>query len=89
MICMEGRPAVPATSCIRAITGFMSRVLAVASETVDVGRVCVLAFPKRTARWSPWVHYLLSLKTVFSFTVFWVAVSGSLCCMNARNNTAR
>ena len=59
-----------------------------ALETVDVGWECSLALPKRAARWGPWVFYHLSLKAVFPFTVFRIAIRGSLCCMNARDDAA-
>ena len=84
-----GGPAVPAAPIIRAVAGLVSRVLAVTLEAVDVGWEPSLAFPKGTTRWRPWVLYHSSLKAVFPFTVFWVGVGGSLCCVNTRDDAAR
>ena len=88
VVCVVGGPAVSATLVIGAVAGFVSRVLAVAFEAINVGRECSLAFPKGTARWRPWVLHYSSLETVFPFTVFWVGVGGSLCCMDARDDAA-
>ena len=89
MVCVVGGPAVPAAPVIRAVTGLVSRVLAVAPEAVDVGWECSLVLPKRAARWGPWVLHHSSLDAVFPFAVLWVAIRGSLCCMDARDNAAR
>ena len=66
----------------------MSRVLAVTLEAVDVGWECSLAFPKGATRGHPWVLHHSSFEAVFSFTVLWVGVGGSLCCMDARDDAA-
>ena len=89
MVRMVSRPAVPAAPKVGAVAGFVSRVLAVALEAVDVGWERSLAFSKGTARWSPWIFYRSSLKAVFPFTIFWFAVRGSLCGVNARDDAAR
>ena len=83
-----GGPAVSAAPEVGAVAGLVSRVFAVTLETVDVRGECSLAFPKRTAGRRPWVLHHSSLKTVFSFTVLWVGVGGSLCCMDARDDAA-
>ena len=88
MVRMVSGPAVPAAPKIRAVAGLVSRVLAVALEAVNVGWERSLAFPKGTSRWRPWVLHHSSLEAVFSFTVFWVGVGGSLCCMDARDDAA-
>ena len=89
MVRMVARPAVPAAPIVGAVAGFVSRVLAVTFEAVDVGWERSLALSKGTARWSPWIFYYPSLKAVFPFTIFWFAVWGSLRGVNARDDTAR
>ena len=88
MMLVVGGPAVPAAPIVGAVAGLMSGVLTVALEAVNVRWECALAFPKRAARRGPWVLYLSSLKAIFPFTVFWVAVRGSLHHMNARDDAA-
>ena len=89
MVRMVSGPAVPAASVIGAVAGLVSRVLTVTFEAVNVGWERSLAFPKGATRWRPWVLHHSSLKAVFSFTVFWVGVGGSLSCVNARDDAAR
>ena len=88
MVRVVSRPAVPAAPIIGAVAGLVPGVLAVTFETVDVGWKCSLALPKGATGWGPWIFYHSSLKAVFPFTIFWVAVRGSLCSMNARDNAA-
>ena len=88
MVHVVGRPAVPAAPIVGAVAGFMSRILAVTFEAVDVGRKCSLVLPKGATGWGPWIFYCSSLKAIFPFTVFWFTVRGSLCCMNARDDAA-
>ena len=83
-----GGPAVSATPEVGAVAGLMSRIFAVTLKAVDVRGECSLAFPKGAAGWRPWVFHHSSLETIFSFTVFWVGVGGSLCCMDARDDAA-
>ena len=59
-----------------------------APETENVGWERSLVFPKGTARWVPWILYHSSFETIFSFTIFWIGVGGSLCCVDARDDTA-
>ena len=89
MVRMVGRPAVPAAPMVGAVASFVSRVLAVTFEAVNVGRERSLALSKGTAGWSPWIFYCPSLKAVFPFTIFWFAIWGSLRGMNAGDDTAR
>ena len=89
MVRVVSRPAVPAAPKVGAVAGFVSGVLAVTFEAVNVGWECPLALSKGTARWSPWIFYCPSLKTIFPFTIFRFAVRRSLCGMNARDNAAR
>ena len=88
MVRVVSGPAVPAAPIVRAVAGLVSRVLAVTLEAVDVGWERSLAFPKGTTRGRPWVLHHSSFEAVFSFTVLWVGVGGSLCCVNTRDNTA-
>ena len=88
MVHVVSGPAVSAAPIIGAVAGLVSGVLAVASEAVDMGWKCSLAFSKRAARRGPWIFYHSSLKAVFPFTIFWIAVRGSLGCMNARDDAA-
>ena len=88
MVRVVGGPAVPAAPVIGAVAGFVSRVLAVTPETVDVGWKCLLAFPNRAARWGPWIFHHSPFETVFSFTIFWIAIGRFLCGMNARDDAA-
>ena len=89
MVRMVSRPAVPAASEVGAVAGFVSGVLTVTFEAVNVGWERSLALSKGTARWSPWIFYCSSLKAVFSFTILQFAVWGSLCGMNARDDATR
>ena len=89
MVHVVSGPAVPAAPAIRAVAGLVPGVLAMAFEAVDVGWKSSLALPKGATRWGPWIFYHLSLKAIFPFTVFWVAVGGSLCRVNARDDAAR
>ena len=88
MVRVVSRPAIPAAPKVGAVAGFMSRVLTMTLEAVDVGRECSLAFPKGTTGWRSWVLYCSSLEAVFPFTVLWVRIGGSLCCMDARDDAA-
>ena len=88
MMRVVGGPAVSAAPEIGAVAGLVPGVLTVAFKTVDVGWKCSLAFSKGTTRWRPWILHHSSLEAVFSFTVLWIRVGGSLCCMNARDNAA-
>ena len=88
MVAMEGRPAVATASSVRAVTGLVSWVLAVTSEAIDVGWEWPLSFAKSCTRWGSWIGNPSSLKTVFSFTVFWLAVRGSLSHEDSWNDTA-
>ena len=85
---MVGGPAVSATPEVGAVAGLVSRVFAVTLEAIDMRGECSLALPKGTTRWRPWVLHHSSLETVFSFTVLWVGVGGSLCCMDTRDDAA-
>ena len=89
MVRMVSGPAVPAAPVVGAVAGLVSRVLAVTLEAVNVGLELSLALHKRITRRRPWVLHHSSLKAVFSFTVFWVRVGGSLSCVNARDDAAR
>ena len=89
MVRMIGGPAVPAAPIIGAVAGFVSRILTVTLEAVDVGWERSLALPKGATGWVPWVFYHPSLEAIFPFTVFWFAVGGSLSCVNARDDAAR
>ena len=86
MVRVVSGPAVPAAPEIGAVAGLVSRVLAVTFEAVDMGYP--LAFPKGIARQHPWVLHHSSLEAVFPFTVLWIGVEGSLCCMDARDDAA-
>ena len=86
---MVSRPAVSAAPIIGAVAGFVPRIFAVTLEAIDVGWKCPLALPKGATRWISWVFYHSSLEAVFPFTIFWVAVGGSLGGMNARDDAAR
>ena len=89
MVRVVSGPAVPAAPKVGAVAGFMSGILTVTFEAVNVGWERSLALSKGTARWGPWIFYCSSLKAVFPFTIFRFAVRGSLCGMNARDDTAR
>ena len=88
IVCVVGRPAVPAAPIIGVVAGLVSRVLTVAFEAVDVGWERSLVLSKGAAWWGPQILHHSSFKTIFSFTVFWVTVGGSLCCVDARDNAA-
>ena len=88
MVPVVSGPAVSAAPVIGAVTGLVSRVLAVTSEAVNVGWEPSLALSKGTAGWIPWILHHSPFETVFSFTILWVGVGGSLCCMDARDDTA-
>ena len=59
-----------------------------ALEAIDVRREYSFALPKGAARWGPRIFHCSSLKAIFPFTVFWIAVGGSLCGMDARDDAA-
>ena len=88
MVCVVSGPAVPAAPIIGAVAGFVSRVLAVALEAVNVGWECSLALPKSATWRGPWILYHSPFKAILSFAVFWIGVRGSLCCMDARDDAA-
>ena len=83
------RPAVATASHVRAVAGGMPQVLTVTFEAVDVGRECALSFSECASRWGAWVFDSSSLQAVLSFTVDWVGVWRSLCCMDSWDDTAR
>ena len=88
MVRMVSGPAVSAAPVVGAVAGFVPRVLAVTLEAVDVRWECSLAFPKGATRRRPWIFHHPPLKAVFSFTVLWIGVGGSLRRMNARDDAA-
>ena len=88
MVRVVSGPAVPAAPVIGAVAGLVSRVLAVTLEAIDMGWECSLAFPKGTTRRRPWVLHHSLLEAVFPFTVLWIGVGGSLCCMDTRDDAA-
>ena len=88
MVRVVSGPAVPAAPIVGAVAGLVSRVLAVALEAVNMGWECPLALPKGATRRSPWILHHSPFKAILSFTVFWIEVGGSLCCMDARDDAA-
>ena len=89
MVTMVSRPAVSTAPVIGAVAGLMSRVLAMTSEAVDMRREGALSLAKRIPWRGPWVLHPSTLQAVFSFAVSGIMVRGSLCCKNARDDTAR
>ena len=88
MVAMVGGPAVSTAPVIGAVTGFMSRVLAMTSETVDMRGEGALLLAKPIPWRGPWVLHLLILQAVFSFAVSRIIVRRSLGCEYARDNAA-
>ena len=88
VVCVVSGPAVPAAPTIGAVAGFVSRVLTMALEAINVGWECSLALPKSATGRSSWIFYHSPFKAVLSFAVFWIGVGGSLCCMDARDDAA-
>ena len=88
MVRVVSGPAVPAAPKVRAVASLVSRVLTMALEAVNVRWECSLSLSKGATRRSPWILYHSPFEAVLSFTVFWISVRGSLCCMNARDDAA-
>ena len=88
MVLMVGRPAIATAPIIRAVASLMSRILAMASEAVNMRGEGALSLAKRSSWRRPWVLHPSTLQAVFSFTFSRVVVRGSLCCKDAGNDTA-
>ena len=88
MVAMVFGPAVSTAPVIRAITGLMSWVLAMASEAVNMRGEGTLSLAKRSSWRGPWVLHPSTLQAIFTFTFSGVIVRGSLRCEDARDNAA-
>ena len=88
VMAMIFRPAVSTAPVIRAVAGLMSRVFAMASETVNMRGEGTLSLAKRGSWRGPWVLHPSTLQAVFTFTFSRVIVRGSLCCEDTRDDTA-
>ena len=88
MVAMVFGPAVSTAPVIGAVAGLVSWILAVTFETVDVRGEGTLSLAKGSSWRGPWVLHPSTLQAVFSFTFCWIVVRRSLCCEDARDNTA-
>ena len=88
MMLMVSRPAVSTAPVRGAVAGFMSRVLAVTSEAVNIRGEGALSLAKRNPWRRPWVLHPSTLQAVLSFALCWVVVRRSLRCEDARDDTA-
>ena len=88
MVRVVSGPAVSAAPVIGTIAGFVSGILAVTPEAVDVGGECSLALPKGATWWGSWIFHHSPFEAIFSFAVLWVRVGGSLCCVDTRDDAA-
>ena len=88
MMSMVSRPAVLTAPVIGAVTGFMSRVLTVTSEAVNMRGEGALSLAKQNPWRRPWVLHSSMLQAVLSFALCWVVVRRSLCCEDAQDDTA-
>ena len=88
MVAMVSGPAVATAPIVRAVASLVSRILAMASEAVDMRGEGALSLAKRSSWRRPWVLYPSTLQTVFSFAFSRVVVRRSLCCKDARNDAA-
>ena len=88
MVAMVSGPAVLTTPVIRAVTGLVSWILAMASETVDMRGEGALSLAKRGPWRRSWVLHPSTLQAVFSFAFSRVIVMRSLHCKDVRDNAA-
>ena len=88
MVRVVSGPAVPAAPIIRTVASFVSGVLAVTLEAVDVRGECLLALPKGATWWGSWIFHHSPFEAIFSLAIFWVRVGRSLCCMDTRDDAA-
>ena len=88
MVAMVFGPAVSTAPVVRAITGLVSRVLAMASEAVDMRGEGTLSLAKRGSWRRPWVLHPSTLQAVFTFALSRVIIRGSLRCEDAGDNAA-
>ena len=88
MVAMVFGPAVSTAPVIWAVTGLMSRVLAMAFEAVNMRGEGTLSLAKRSSWRRPWVLHPSTLQAIFTFALSRVIVRGSLRCEDARDDAA-
>ena len=86
MVAMVFGPAVSTAPIIGAVAGFMSRVLAMAFEAIDMRGEGAFSLAKRIPWRGPWVLHPSTLQTIFTFTFSRIVVRRSLCRKDARDD---